>query len=172
MLNYEKLIVGEMRTNCYLVWDEDKNAVVIDPGDEAEFISDEIEKRQLKLKNILLTHKHFDHVGAVKYLQLIYNVSILNPLPPPLRGLSPLTKGESAIFDFQVIKTPGHTTDSVCFYSPTLEVVFTGDTLFKDLPTRNENLESIKKLLKLPKETIVLPGHDEETTIAAEARRY
>ena len=47
MLNYEKLIVGEMRTNCYLVWDEDKKVVIIDPGDEVEFISDEIEKRQL-----------------------------------------------------------------------------------------------------------------------------
>lgn len=158
MLKYEILIVGEMRTNCYLVWDEDKNAVVIDPGDEAEFISEEIERRQLKLTGILLTHKHFDHVGAVKELQLIYEIPIFNLQRP--------------IFDFQVIKTPGHTADSVCFYSPTLQVVFTGDTLFKDLPTRNENLKSIKRLLELPEETVVLPGHDEITTIAAEAKRY
>lgn len=156
MLNYEKLIVGEMRTNCYLVWDQAKNAVVIDPGDEAEFISEEIERRQLKLIGILLTHKHFDHVGALKYLQLIYEVPVLNP----------------PIFDLQLIKTPGHTTDSVCFYSPTLGVVFTGDTLFKTLPTRNENIDSVRKLLELPEETIVLAGHDEDTTIAAEVKRY
>lgn len=156
MLNYEKLIVGEMRTNCYLVWDEDKKAVVIDPGDEADFISEEIERRQLNLVGILLTHKHFDHIGALRDLQLIYNVPVLNP----------------PIFDFQIIKTPGHTRDSVCFYSPSLGVVFTGDTLFKDLPTRNENIESVKKLFKLPEETIVLPGHDEDTRIGVEVKRY
>lgn len=155
MLNYEKLIVGEMRTNCYLVWDEDKNTVVIDPGDEGEFISEEIEKRQLKLIGILLTHRHFDHVGALKYLQLIYNVPIIK-----------------TAFDFQAIKTPGHTMDSVCFYSPLLRVVFTGDTLFKDLPTRYENLDSVKKLFDLPKETIVLAGHEEDTTIGREMNRY
>jgi hydroxyacylglutathione hydrolase len=158
MLNYEKLIVGEMRTNCYLVWDEDKNAIIIDPGDEAEFISDEIERQQLKPIGILLTHKHFDHVGALKYLQLIYQISVFNL--------------QQSIFDFKIIKTPGHTSDSVCFYSPTLGVVFTGDTLFKDLPTRNEDISSVKKLFELPPETIVLAGHDEDTTIAAEAKRY
>jgi glyoxylase-like metal-dependent hydrolase (beta-lactamase superfamily II) len=155
MLNYEKLIVGEMRTNCYLVWNEDKNAIIIDPGDEAEFISEEIERRQLKLIGILLTHKHFDHIGALQDLQLIYNAPIIH-----------------SVFDFKIIKTPGHTVDSVCFFSPTLGVVFTGDTLFKELPTRYENLDSIRKLLKLPEETVVLAGHDEDTTIAAEAKRY
>ena len=155
MLNYEILVVGEMRTNCFLVWDDDKKAVIIDPGDEAEFISDEIEKRQLKLIGILLTHNHFDHVGALKYLQLMYKVSIID-----------------TAFDFEVIKTPGHTQDSVCFYSPLLGVVFTGDTLFKDLPTRNENLASVRTILALPEETIVLPGHDEITTILAESKRY
>jgi glyoxylase-like metal-dependent hydrolase (beta-lactamase superfamily II) len=162
MLNYEKLIVGQMRTNCYLVWDEEKEAIIIDPGDEAEFISDEIERKQLKLKGVLLTHNHFDHIGAVKHLQLMYQIPTLTPLSIEKRN----------IFDFQIIKTPGHTEDSLCFYSPSLEVVFTGDTLFKDLPTRNENLKSIKKLMELPEETIVLPGHDEETTIGLESRRY
>ena len=158
MLNYEKLIVGEMRTNCYLVWDEDKKVVIIDPGDEVEFISDEIEKRQLKPIGILLTHRHPDHTRAAPDLKLIYEIPIFNLQQP--------------IFDFQFIKTPGHTADSVCFYSPLLGVVFTGDTLFKDLPTRNESLDSVKKLLELPEETIVLAGHDEDTTIAAEAKRY
>ncbi len=171
MLNYEKLIVGEMKTNCYLVWDKDKNVVIIDPGDEAEFISDEIENRHLKPIGILLTHRHPDHTRAVLPLKLIYKISILNP-SPRRGGVSPFDKRETKIFDFQVIRTPGHTTDSVCFYSPLLGVVFTGDTLFKDLPTRNEDLESIKKLLELPEETIVLAGHDEDTTIGAEKRRY
>jgi len=171
MLNYEKLIVGEMRTNCYLVWDEDKNAIVIDPGDEAEFISEEIERRQLKLIGILLTHKHSDHTRAALPLKLIYNVFVLNPSPRRC-GVSPFDERETKIFDFQVIKTPGHTADSVCFFSPTLGVVFTGDTLFKELPTRNENINSVRKLLELPPETIVLAGHDDDTTIAAETMRY
>ncbi|HRT40354.1 MAG TPA: MBL fold metallo-hydrolase [Candidatus Woesebacteria bacterium] len=159
MLKYEILVVGQMKTNCYLVWDDClKETVIIDPGDEADFISDEIEKRQLKPIGILLTHLHSDHIGAAKDLQLIYQIPILN-LP-------------NKIFDFQIIKTPGHTTGSVCFYSPTLQVVFTGDTLFKDLPARGENLDSIKKLLKLPPTTVVLPGHDEATTIGVEAGRY
>ena len=177
MLNYEKLIVGQMRTNCYLVWNDDKEAVVIDPGDEGEFICEEIERRQLRLKGILLTHKHFDHIGALEYLQLIYKIP--NPSPLGELGASPFDppagragERDTKIFDFEVIETPGHTRDSVCFYSPSLGVVFTGDTLFKDLPTRNENLASIKKLMKLPEETIVLPGHDEDTTIWLESKRY
>ena len=170
MLNYEKLIVGEMRTNCYLVWDEDKKAVIIDPGDEADFISEEIERRQLNLVGILLTHKHFDHIGALRDLQLMYKIP--NPSPLGELGASPFDEREIKIFDFEVIKTPGHTSDSVCFYSPSLGVVFTGDTLFKDLPTRNENIESVKKLFKLPQETIVLSGHDEDTRIGVEMGRY
>ena len=145
MLNYEKLIVGEMRTNCYLVWDEDKNAIVIDPGDEAEFISEEIEKRQLKLTGILLTHKHSDHTRAVLPLKLIYKTKII-----------------TTAFDFQLIETPGHTTDSVCFYSPLLGVVFIGDTKWYDA----------KKRLKLPQNTVFLPGHDEDMMIATEANGY
>ena len=74
MLNYEKLIVGEMRTNCYLVWDDDKKVVIIDPGDEAEFISEEIERRQLQPMGILLTHKHPDHTRGVLPLKLIYQI--------------------------------------------------------------------------------------------------
>ncbi len=144
MLNYEKLIVGEMRTNCYLVWDEDKKVVIIDPGDEVEFISDEIEKRQLKPIGILLTHRHPDHTRAAPDLKLIYEIPIFNLQQP--------------IFDFRVIKTPGHTNDSVCFYSPTLGVVFIGDTRWKEA----------QKILNLPKNTVFLPGHDEDMMIEVE----
>lgn len=157
MLNYEKLIVGEMRTNCYLVWDEDKKVVIIDPGDEVEFISDEIEKRQLKPIGILLTHRHPDHTRAVLPLELIYQISILNPSPRRSR-VSPFDKRETKIFDFQVIRTPGHTTDSVCFYSPLLGVVFIGDTKWRE----------VQKRLKLPKNTVFLPGHDEDMMIEVE----
>lgn len=142
MLNYEKLIVGEMRTNCYLVWEENKRVVIIDPGDEAEFISEEIEKRQLKPIGILLTHRHPDHTRAVLPLKLIYKISVLN----------------SPVFDFQIIKTAGHTTDSVCFYSPLLGVVFIGDTKWRE----------VQKRLKLPKNTVFLPGHDEDMMIEVE----
>ena len=72
----KKLIVGSMQTNCYVIYNDENECVVIDPGAQGRKISDFIEENNLDLKGILLTHGHFDHIGAVDYLYQKYNCPI------------------------------------------------------------------------------------------------
>ena len=157
MMKIKKLPVGELKANCYLVWDEESGeGIVIDPGDEGEFISEEIMREQIEIKAIFLTHGHFDHVQAVLEVKLNYQVPILMnknderiyiesgksraywtgqeglPMPKVDRWVK---NGDSVKFGaeiFEVIETPGHTPGSVCLYSRKRGVLFSGDVLFKD----------------------------------------
>jgi len=207
MIRYEKLVMGVLSTNCYLVWDEDtKECVVIDPADDGVSISEEINSRNLKVKYIFLTHGHLDHCMGALDLKLIYNVDfgcnsedkfILDRQdetaryffkeknPPPnfvkididLDKLKSFKLGDEV---FKIIKTPGHTPGGVCFYNKKNKLLFSGDTLFAGLRGRTDFkygstpkiFESLKKLMKLDKDTLVLPGHGEETTIGKESKRY
>jgi len=154
-----------LQTNCYvLVDDQTQEAVVIDPGDEAEKILPEL--NGLKIKMILLTHGHYDHVGALK--------EVLQATSAPLRKEEDeISFGSETL---AVIKTPGHTSDGVCFYSKKHNYLFAGDTLFyqtygrTDLPTSSprEMVLSLKRLAELPNETKVFPGHGWSTTIKQE----
>jgi hydroxyacylglutathione hydrolase len=207
MIRYEVLVLGELQTNCYLVWDENsKEAVVIDAADDGIIISEEIEKRGLKLKYILATHGHFDHNLGVLDLKLIYNVPYCasdNDLfllkrqqetakyflkkeikTPNLKKIDiNLDKENEVIFGeqvFEIVETPGHTPGSVCFYNKENKFLFSGDTLFKDCRGRTdfeygstENIfKSLKKIMKLPQNTVVLSGHGKETTIGNEKSKY
>ncbi|MFZ2153428.1 MAG: MBL fold metallo-hydrolase [Microgenomates group bacterium] len=159
MLKYEKMVLGEMETNCYLVWDdESKEAVIIDPADAATEISDEIERRGLKLLVILATHGHFDHMLAAMDLKLIYNIPIavssldkfllerqkstaekflrhkvntldISHVDIDLNIAKNIILGK---YKMKVIKTPGHTPGGICFHDATNQRLFTGDTLFAD----------------------------------------
>jgi len=207
MLSYEKIVIGELETNCYLVWDEEtKECLVIDPADDGVSISEEINNKKLKIKAIFLTHGHFDHCLGALDLKLIYNVDfgcskedafLLNrqdetakhflkkeiQVPNFIKIDIDLDKtkefqlGEEKI---EVIKTLGHTPGSVCFYNKKNKLLFSGDTLFAGCRGRTdfkygsteEIFKSLKKLMKLKKETLVLPGHGEETTIERESKRY
>ncbi|MFA6184988.1 MAG: MBL fold metallo-hydrolase [Candidatus Shapirobacteria bacterium] len=207
MLKYEKLVIGQLSTNCYLVWNEEtKECLVIDPADDGVSISEEINSRKLKVKAIFLTHGHLDHCLGALDLKLIYNVDfgcssedkfILDRQdetakyffkeknPPPnfvkididLDKIKSFKLGGEAL---EIIKTPGHTPGSVCFYYKKGIILFSGDTLFAGLRGRTDFnygstpkiFESLKKLMKLDKETLVLPGHGEETTIGKESKRY
>lgn len=195
------LSVGMMPTNCYLAWDNiSKEAVVIDPADDAEKIKSWIEKEGLDLKAILLTHGHFDHIYAVdnirdefgvevyaheKEQQILQNKDMNCSLM--IRRLietkaDVLVKDEEELqfgsLKLKVIHTPGHTHGSVCYYFYENDVLFSGDTMFcrsvgrDDLPTGNwsDLHNSIKKLLLLPEEVIVFPGHRGPTTIAGEKK--
>lgn len=154
--------VGEMSANCYLLIDDTtQDCFILDPGDDAEFLSTEILKRQLHPQAILLTHGHFDHLLGTLELSLNFNLPVyLHPqdlflyqkasqsarhfqpqnhnLKPPTHPLlleegQVLTLGDTAL---QVLHTPGHTPGSVCFYlAPHL---FTGDTLFADAVGRTD----------------------------------
>lgn len=159
MLKIHKIPVGMLQTNCYVVADEEnKKAIIIDPGDEADKIIDVIKKNNLKPECIALTHAHFDHVGAVDELKKEFNIEISKP----------------SFLD--IIETPGHTKDGVCFVDKKSKVIFTGDTLFRgtigrtDLPGSDpvKMKESLKRLKQFPDDFKVYPGHGEESTIGEE----
>lgn len=196
------LQVGQLQTNCYLAWDENSfEAVIIDTGDDADFISRKIQDFNLKPRFILATHGHFDHVLAITELRLAYKIPFMmhqsdlfllkragetakyftsigvDPLLPPDKFLTPdivINFGEESL---KVIETPGHTPGGVSFYSP--GVLFSGDTLFYQGVGRTDfsygspsKLEkSVKKLLCLPGDTIVYPGHSSVTTIEEEKEK-
>jgi hydroxyacylglutathione hydrolase len=200
----ETFPVGPLQCNCTILGDEQAGeAIVIDPGDEIGRIHRRLNELGLKLKQILVTHAHIDHVGGALKLKRLTGAPILfnqNDLPqikimeeqagwlgiatpetaPPDE---PLNDGEIvglASCPAQVIHTPGHTQGSVCLQFVPLNLLVAGDTLFAgsigrtDLPGGNYDqiMDSIQsRLLPLPNETKVLPGHGPATTIGVERGR-
>jgi len=148
--------LGELQTNCYLVFDElTKEAIVIDPADEANFISEKILTQNINLKAVVATHGHFDHILATWELQLAFNVplfiskkdvkiaknmqssasywlkrKIIERPPGNIKYLEKeISFGEEKL---KVILCPGHTPGGVSLYSKKEKIAFTGDTLFAD----------------------------------------
>ncbi len=187
----ETLVVGPLAVCCYLVYDpETLEGVVIDPGDEVSRILSRIKEQGLKIRWILGTHGHADHIAAAGRLREALGVpfalhradeeffqgegaSVFLSWGFPPNPKADQVFEEGAVFEFgayqlTVIHTPGHSPGSVCFYDGK-QVVFTGDTLFVgavgrgDLPGGDyfQMMRSIReKLLVLPEETQVFPGHD------------
>ena len=188
MLTLHTLPLGAYQTNCYILHQEDSSScVVIDPGYTPEVILDFLAGKGLKLEAILLTHGHFDHVGAVRDLAAETGCQVyLNPddlsMPPrmtagPLYYTDTYSDGDTlspAGIPFQVLSTPGHTPGSVCLIAE--NYLFSGDTLFAgsrgrtDLPGGSTRaiLESLRRLAALPQDYSVHPGHGESTTLAWE----
>lgn len=195
--------LGQLQTNCYfLVHDQD--CLIVDPADDASFIIEEIQRQRLNLVGMLATHGHFDHIGAVGEIQLSFNVPLyifkedqflidrLNETAKYFLGFDPYfikpsrvkyltdSKFDSDLIgiEFKIIKTPGHTPGSCCFYFKEKNVVFTGDTLFKEgigrtdlsYSSKEDLKKSLKKIFRLQQETIVYPGHGEETNIEDEKK--
>lgn len=196
--------LGVLQTNCYLVVDKQNRCLIFDPGDEAVFILEEIQRRKLQPIAILATHGHFDHVMAVGEIQHSFSVPFyinekdrflldrveetaeyfLNYKPAilPIKNIKNLSIENSlkiGNWSLKIIFTPGHTPGSVCFYFEKEKILFSGDTLFKEAIGRydfsyssKKDLDnSLKKLLQLPPDVVVYPGHGETTTIA-EARSF
>ncbi len=177
-----RLIVGYYQANCYILGDESTGeGTVIDPGDEIYRITKEISSLGLRIRCILLTHGHFDHVEGADELRSIVRAPILiHPLDANgLRFQSDayLIEGqiiEIGTYGIKVIHTPGHTPGSVCFHAP--GVVFTGDTLFagsvgrtfsnRDHDTLVQNV--IGKIFPLGDEIRVYPGHGPPSNIGTE----
>ncbi len=195
-----KLVVGSFASNCYIVGSEaNKEGMIIDPGAETRKIVKKVKDLGLDIKLIVLTHGHIDHIGAlsevrqatnaevamhsndIKSLQgqpsnIIFGLSYPALLPPDrlLKDGDSLAIGD---LQFSVLHTPGHTPGGICLLGN--GVVFTGDTLFNygigraDLPGGNEGqlMKSIHtKLMVLPDDTVVYPGHGPDTTIGTERR--
>ena len=193
----KKLQVGQLKTNCYLF-----AGAIIDPGDDFDYIYQTILDLDFQPKTIIATHGHFDHLLAVNELKSAFNIPFYLPkkdevmlawyrksckyylgfdpgLPPQVDKF--LTLQGPSLHGTEVIPTPGHTPGGICLYSQKDNVLFSGDTIFAggavgrtDFPYCNrQDLEkSIKNLLKLPDETIVYPGHGEETTIGGFKQLY
>ena len=152
------LVVGQLATNCYLVIDNPLHeALIIDPGDAPEFISDKLQELGLKPKMIVATHGHFDHIMGAFALQQAFNIpfsihandaflvkrmsesakhflGIKIADPPPfitqtLENRQIVTIGATS---FTIMHTPGHTPGSICLYNKGQQVVFVGDTIFAD----------------------------------------
>lgn len=184
------LPLGPLETNCYLAADESGTAVVIDPAASPETILAAAREHGLHIAAILLTHAHFDHVGGVRSIAEATHCPVWmheDELRMPPSFVTPeeiyYTDGydEGDVvrvgkLSFTVLHTPGHTPGSVCLRSE--NVLFSGDTLFAgscgrtDFPggSREELLQSLRRLRTLPAATDVYPGHGEATTIGAEQR--
>jgi glyoxylase-like metal-dependent hydrolase (beta-lactamase superfamily II) len=196
----KKLIVGSLQTNCYLFYSVSKNCVIIDPGDDAEYIIDTISRLSLKPISIIATHGHFDHILAVDQLRRTFNIPfycnnkdlfLVNTMKlRATRWLSRKIYEVNPEIDFNIPKiykngdivfkilfSPGHTPGSVCLYSKKENLLFSGDTIFKNGSTGRYDFsyssklgleKSIDLILQLPNETKICPGHGESTNVKKE----
>lgn len=198
------LPVGQLECNCSIFGDEQtREAIVVDPGDEIDKITEILDRHQLKVKAIVITHAHIDHIAGAHQLReltdapvymnerdrellkmLDVQASWLGMAPTPRTEIDePANDGvvlELGPAAFHVLHTPGHTQGSISLWIPQQSKLIAGDTLFRDSIGRTDLpggdgrqiLLSIKtRLLDLPEETVVIPGHGPKTTIGREKER-
>jgi hydroxyacylglutathione hydrolase len=196
----ETLIVGPIQANCYIIADgQNGRAMVVDPGDEIEEIMEIVGKHGLIVENIVCTHGHFDHIGAVRALKAMTGASVMihkddlaiymaapklalcfgiivEPQPEPDRLVEDGDLINTGSLSFRVMHSPGHSPGCIALYGE--GIAFTGDTLFAgsigrtDLPGSDGSLigKSLGKLMRLPDDTVVLCGHGPSTTIGLERK--
>jgi len=168
-MEIKKVVVGELEENCYVLINGNE-CLVIDPGDEFSKINEVI--GDMKVVGVLVTHHHFDHVGALE--------EVLNTYDTTLYDFNNLEEKEYSIgpFKFEVIFNPGHTEDSISFYFRESKAMFVGDFVFLgsigrcDLEGGNFSKmeESIDKLTQIKENIVLYPGHGMKTTLDYEKR--
>lgn len=201
-MEFKRLPLGIYQANCYIVYDENTNeTAVIDPGGDFPEIKSFVEDNGLKVKYIIITHGHGDHIGALKELREYTKAAVyihkedsemlknkrmnhseeMGYPPVEISADKLLSGGEELMLGdtkLSIIHTPGHSRGGICIYSE--NSLFSGDTLFSSSIGRtdlaggsfDEIIASIKgKLLTLPEDTAVYPGHGPSSTILIEKTR-
>ncbi len=166
-MDIKKILTGPLEENCYVLI-KNGNCLVIDPGDDYSKIKEVIGDNNVLA--VLLTHSHFDHIGALRNFLTKKSVKIFK------KSNTQEKEYEIGEFTFQCIYTPGHSSDSISFYFKEENAMFVGDFIFKgsigrcDLPTGS--MEEMKKSLERIKEykddILIYNGHGEDTTLGAE----
>lgn len=169
-MEIKRVITGVLDENCYILINENKECLVIDPGDDFYKIKEIIGNN--KILAVLITHSHFDHIGALRNFLTKRSIKIFKK--------SNLEEQEYKVgnFTFKCIFTPGHSKDSVTFYFEEEKTMFIGDFIFKesigrtDLPggSAEDMQNSITKILKYPDDIKLYPGHNEDTTLEYEKK--
>ncbi len=161
-MNIEKVVVGDLETNCYILTIDDE-AVIVDPGDDFPVIKKAVGNKHVV--GCLVTHFHQDHIGALEEVLSTYDVEI--------------NKVNSPKFVYEIIETPGHTTDSRTFYFKKINTMFTGDFIFYNAIGRvdlggniKDMVFSLRMISNYPDETIIYPGHGPKSTLGLEKSRF
>lgn len=193
-----KLIVGELAENCYIIEYGEKQAAVVDPGAEGEAIASKLDESGLTITMILLTHGHFDHIGAVQFLKERYGAkvyigrgdecmlsdrdksgAVIAPFIPftPSSADVLLEDGQEISLGaekLKIITTPGHSEGSICYVGE--GIMFVGDTVFKGSVGRTDLYsgskvkqdESIQKLKSVKEDYILYCGHGDDSSLKYE----
>ncbi len=198
-MNIKTFVVGPVSTNCYVIYDDNGTAAIVDPGDNAPELLAFIDSRGLQLQYIFLTHGHFDHIMAVSDVKdaigakVVISTGDAEFLSNPTRSLAgrvgmtqkPVTPDflaeDGSTFtvgnmEFKYLLTPGHTVGSAVILCG--DNIFSGDTLFEDdcgrcdLPGGDyaEMLRSLRRLYDLEGDYNVYPGHDVSTILSRERK--
>ena len=161
-MQIDTIVVGDLETNCYILSKNDE-CIIIDPGDDFKKIVSHIGNK--KVLGCLVTHFHFDHIGALEEILSKYDIEV--------------NKLDNNKFKYKVIETPGHTFDSKTFYFYKDNIMFDGDFIFKgsigrtDLGGNNQDMiDSLKMIEKYDDNIILYPGHGPKTTLKDEKKHF
>ena len=164
-MKVNRVVVGYLGENCYILSTEDNKCLIVDPGDDSDKIFEEVGEKEVL--GILITHRHIDHIGALEDIINRYNV--------PVYEFETLEEKEYTVgpFIFDTVFFPGHAADLVAYYFKNFNIMFVGDFVFKgsvgrcDLAGGNYQImqKSIEKLKSIKEDVVLYPGHGEKTTL-------
>lgn len=165
-MKIQRIVVGYLNTNCYIISKNGK-CIIIDPGDEYDKIKNAIGDK--KVISIIITHYHFDHIGALKY----FDNNVID---------YKYKEGKYNIddFEFNIIHTKGHKEDSITIYFEKEKIMFTGDFIFNNsigrIDLEGGNIDDMKKSLhiisKYDDDIVIYPGHGEDTLLGIEKQKF